>query len=178
LPALLVLANWNRIRQIQKGVAKMPGAKAQEVNLSDAEQHGLEKLIKRHQVGQQIAKRAGIILAAARGQKNKEIAQVYKATLDTVGLWRNRWVKLQSISLDDLSIEDRLHAKRAPRAGAPAKITADQRCQIEALACEKPEKSGRPITHWTAHEIADELKKRKIVSDISPRHTARLLKRR
>jgi putative transposase len=155
----------------------MPGAKAQAVNLSDAEQQGLEKLIKRHQVGQQIAMRARIVLAAARGQKNKEIAQTYQVTLDTVSLWRNRWVKLQDIALNDLSLEDRLHAKRAPRPGAPARITADQRCQIEALACEKPEKSGRPITHWTAREIADELKKRKIVANISPRHAARLLKR-
>jgi putative transposase len=166
---------WNRIRQILKGDAKMPGAKAQVVNLSDTEQQGLEKLIKRHQVGQQIAMRARIVLAAARGQKNKEIAQVYKLTLDTVSLWRNRWVKLQSISFDDLSIEDRL--QDAPRPGAPAKITADQRCRIEALACEKPEESERPITHWTAREIADELKKRKIVDHISPRHAARLLKR-
>jgi len=166
---------WNRIRQILKGDAKMPGAKAQVVKLSDAEQQGLEKLIKRHQVGQQIAMRARIVLAAARGQKNKEIAQVYKLTLDTVSLWRNRWVKLQSISFDDLSIEDRL--QDAPRPGAPAKITADQRCRIEALACEKPEESDRPITHWTAREIADELKKRKIVDQISPRHAARLLKR-
>jgi len=69
----------------------MRGAKAQVVNLSDAEKQDLEKLIKRHQVGQQIAKRARIVLAAARGQKNKEIAQEYKTTLDTVGLWRNRW---------------------------------------------------------------------------------------
>ena len=119
----------------------MRGAKAQVVNLSDAEKQGLEKLIKRHQVGQQIAKRARIVLAAARGQKNKEIAQEYKTTLDTVGLWRNRWVKLQSISYDDLSLEDRL--QDGPRPGAPARITADQRCQIEALACEKPEKSGK-----------------------------------
>jgi len=153
----------------------MRGAKAQVVKLSEAEQQGLEKLIKRHQVGQQVAMRARIVLAAALGQKNKEIAQKYKVTLDTVGLWRNRWVKLQSISFADLSIEDRL--QDAPRPGAPAKITADQRCQIEALACEKPEKYGRPITNWTAREIADELKKRKIVSDISPRHAARLLKR-
>ena len=154
----------------------MRGAKAQVVNLSESEKEGLEKLIKRHQTGQQIAKRARIVLAAARGQKNKEIAQEYKTTLDTVGLWRNRWVKLQSISLEDLSIEERL--QDAPRPGAPAKITADQRCQIEALACEKPEERGRPITHWTAREIADELKKRKIVKEISPRHAARLLKRR
>ena len=153
----------------------MPIPKAQIVNLSDAERNGLEKLIKRHQVGQQIALRARIVLAAADGQKNKEIAQAYNVTLDTVRLWRNRWVKLQDISLDDLSLEDRL--QDAPRPGAPARITADQRCQIEALACEKPEESDRPITHWTAREIADELKKRKIVDNISPRHAARLLKR-
>lgn len=153
----------------------MPGAKAQVVKLSEAEQQGLEKLIKRHQVGQQIAKRARIVLAAAGGQKNKEIAQTYHVTLDTVGLWRNRWVKLQDISLEDLSLEERL--QDAPRPGAPARITADQRCRIEALACEKPEASERPITHWTAREIADELKKRKLVDIISPRHAARLLKR-
>ena len=154
----------------------MPIPRAQVVNLSDAERNGLEKLIKRHQVGQQIALRARIVLAAAGGLKNKEIAQTYSVTLDTVSLWRNRWVKLQDISLDDLSIEDRL--QDAPRPGAPAQITADQRCQIEALACEKPEIHGRPITNWTAREIADELKKRKIVTNISPRHAARLLKRR
>lgn len=153
----------------------MPIPKAQVVNLSDAERQGLERLIKRHQVGQQIALRARIVLAAAQGQKNKEIAQVYQVTLDTVRLWRNRWVSLQDISLDDLSLEERL--ADAPRPGAPARITADQRCRIEALACEKPEGSDRPITHWTAREIADELKKRKIVDTISPRHAARLLKR-
>lgn len=153
----------------------MPIPKAQVVNLSDAERAGLEKLIKRHQVGQQIAVRARIILAAAYEQKNTEIAQIYNVTLDTVRLWRNRWVKLQDISLDDLSLEDRL--QDAPRPGAPAKISADQRCRIEALACEKPEESKRPITHWTAREIADEVKKRKIVDHISPRHAARLLKR-
>lgn len=148
--------------------------KAQVVNLSDAEQQGLEKLIKRHQVGQQIALRARIVLAAASKQKDKQIAQTYKVTLDTVRLWRNRWVKLQDISLDDLSIEDRL--QDAPRPGAPARITADQRCRIEALACEKPEQFDRPITHWTAREIADEVMKRKIVESISGRHAARLLK--
>jgi len=153
----------------------MPIPKAQVINLSDAERQGLEKLTKRHQVGQQIALRARIVLAAANGQKNKEIVQKYQVTADTVRLWRNRWVKLQDISLEDLSIEDRL--QDAPRPGAPAKISADQRCKIEALACEKPEGSERPITHWTGREIADELKKRQIVDEISPRHAARLLKR-
>jgi putative transposase len=153
----------------------MPIPKAQVVNLTEVERYGLEKLIKRHQIGQQIALRARIVLAAAQGLKNKEIAQTYNVTLDTVRLWRNRWVKLQDLSLGDLSLEDRL--QDAPRPGAPARITADQRCRIEALACEKPEESDRPITQWTAREIADELKKRKIVDHISPRHAARLLKR-
>ena len=153
----------------------MPIPRAQVVNLSEVERQGLEKLIKRHQVGQQIALRARIVLAAAAGNKNKEIAKTQHVTLDTVRLWRTRWVKLQDISLSDLSLEDRL--EDAPRPGAPVRITADQRCQIEALACEKPEGSERPITHWTAREIADEVKKRKIVDEISPRHAARLLKR-
>jgi putative transposase len=152
----------------------MPIPKAQIVTLSDAERYGLEKLIKRHQVGQQIALRARIVLAGAGGLKNKEIAQTYGVTLDTVRLWRNRWVKLQDLALDDLSLEDRL--QDAPRPGAPARITADQRCKIEALACETPENSERPISQWTAREIADEVMKRKIVEYISARHAARLLK--
>lgn len=154
----------------------MPIPKAKVVNLSDAERQGLEKLTKRHQIGQQIALRARIVLAAADGRKNKEIVEKYQVTADTTRLWRNRWVDLQDISLADLSIEDRL--QDAPRPGAPAKITADQRCQIEALACEKPENAERPITQWSAREIADEVKKRQIVEEISPRHAARLLKRR
>jgi putative transposase len=145
------------------------------VKLSEIERQGLEKLIKRHQIGQQTALRARIVLAAARGETNERIARENKVSSETVRLWRNRWIKLQDISLDDLSLEDRL--QDAPRPGAPAQITADQRCRIEALACEKPEASERPITHWSAREIADEVMKRKIVESISPRHAARLLKR-
>lgn len=153
----------------------MPIPKAQVVKLSEIERQGLEKLIKRHQIGQQIALRARIVLAAAGGETNERIARENKVSSETVRLWRNRWVKLQDISLDDLSLEDRL--QDAPRPGAPAQITADQRCRIEALACEKPEALDRPITHWSAREIAEEVMKRQIVDSISPRHAARLLKR-
>ena len=52
----------------------MPIPRAREVKLSEAERDSLAKLIKRHQVGQQIALRAKIVLAAGDGQKNKEIA--------------------------------------------------------------------------------------------------------
>ena len=153
----------------------MPTPKAQVVKLSEKERQELERLVSKHQTGQQMALRARIILAANSGQTTTAIAQKHEVKHDTVKLWRNRWVKLQDISLDDLSVEQRL--SDAPRPGAPARITADQRCRIEALACEKPEASERPITHWTAREIADELKKRQIVENISPRHAARLLKR-
>ena len=153
----------------------MPNPKAQTVILSDQERQALEKLVKQHRTSQQTALRARIVLASAEGTPSVQIAKKNQVTHDTVRLWRNRWVNLQSIPLDDLSAVDRL--QDAPRPGAPSQITADQRCQIEALACEKPEESGRPITHWTAREIADELKKRKIVEKISPRHAARLFKR-
>ena len=153
----------------------MPTPKATEVNLTEEEQTGLEQLVRRHNIGQQIALRARIILAAAQGQTNSAIAANLKISINTAQRWRNRWVKAQAISYDDLSIEERL--QDGPRPGAPARITADQRCKIEALACEKPENSERPISQWTGREIADEVMKRKIVESISSRHAARLLKR-
>jgi putative transposase len=152
----------------------MPTPKAQVIKLSERERQELEKLVRKHQTGQQMALRARIILAASSGQTNTRIAEKYEVKHDTVKLWRNRWAKLQDILLDDLSVEQRL--SDAPRPGAPAKITADQRCKIEALACEQPENSERPISQWTAREIADEVMNRKIVEKISGRHAARLLK--
>lgn len=153
----------------------MPTPKATVVKLSETEQKGLEQLIGRHKVEQQIALRGRIILAAGAGKTSSEIARQLRISINTAQRWRKRWAKAQTISYDDLSIEDRL--QDGPRPGAPRRITADQRCQIEALACEKPEKSDRPISQWTAREIADEVKKRLIVAHISARHAARLLKR-
>ena len=153
----------------------MPYPKATEVKLSAEERTGLEQLVRRHNVGQQIALRGRIILAAGQGETNSTIARDLKISINTAQRWRNRWAKAQKISYEDLSIEDRL--QDGPRPGAPRRITADQRCKMEALACEKPEKSGRPISQWTGREIADEMVKRKIVNSISRRHAARLLKR-
>ena len=152
----------------------MPYPKATEVNLREEEKSSLEQLVRRHNVGQQIALRGRIILAAGEGQSNSAIAMVLKVSINTAQRWRNRFAKAQSISFTDLSLEDRL--LDAPRPGAPSRITADQRCKIEALACEQPEDSERPISEWTAREIADEVMKRKIVESISARHAARLLK--
>ena len=153
----------------------MPGPKPPPIELTPIEQQELEKLINRHNVGQQIALRGRIVLAAAEGKNNSEIAREFKVRLATVRLWRGRWRDLQPIALTDLSVEERL--ADLPRPGAPARITAEQRCQIEALACEQPQGSERPISHWTGREIADEIIKRGIVDQISARHAGRLLKR-
>lgn len=153
----------------------MPSPKPLPLELTEAEREGLEKLVKRHNVGQLIVLRGRIVLAIESGKNNSQIAREMKVNLDMVRLWRKRWLDLQPISLDDLSIEERL--EDLPRSGAPARLTADQICQIMQLACEKPEENGRPISQWTSREIADEVIKRGIVDKISARHAARLLKR-
>jgi hypothetical protein len=63
----------------------------------------------------------------------------------------------------------------AARPGAPGTFTAEQLAQILAVACEHPERSGRPISHWTHAELADEVIQCGIVESISPRHLGRLL---
>ena len=114
-----------------------------------------------------------MILAAAEGKSNAEIARALSVSVDTVRSWRMRWLSLQAIALSDLSVVERL--TDAPRPGKPSQITAEQRCQMVALACEQPKE--RPISHWTGREIAEEMMQRGIVPSISPRHAARLLKK-
>jgi transposase len=153
----------------------MPGPKAVAVSLSDQERAGLEKVSRRHHVSQQIAKRARIVLAVDEGKSNSQVMREMSISRDMVRQWRQRWVDLQPIALADLSIAERL--EDLPRPGKPARITADKVCQIQQMACEKPEESGRPISHWTNREVAEEVMKRGIVAQISPRHAARLLKK-
>jgi hypothetical protein len=88
-------------------------------------------------------------------------------------MWRERWIGLQAVSLDDLSVSERL--ADAPRSGRHSQITAEQTCQMVAMACEQPK--DRAISQWTGREIADEVMRRGIVAQISPRHAARLLKK-
>lgn len=153
----------------------MPGPKAAEIHLSETAREELLRLENGHTTRQQIAKRAKMIRLAAEGWDNGTISQTVGVKRQTVILWRSRWLSLEPIPLADITVEERLEDLARP--GAPARITADQRCQLEALACEAPEESGRPISHWTGRELADELMQRNIVETISPRHAARLLKR-
>ncbi len=152
----------------------MPGPQPEPIEISAKARRELEKLATRHTTGQQKAQRARIILKAAEGKNNAEIARELNQSIDMVRLWRRRWHALEPIEWDDLSAEERLDD--LPRPGTPARFSADQVCQIEQLACEAPEKAGRPISQWTGREIADELVARGIVETISARHAARLLK--
>jgi putative transposase len=154
----------------------MPNPKLPPLELSDIERQGLENLVSRHKVGQQVALRGRIVLAAATGKNNSQIAWELNISLATVRTWRQRWLDLQAVALDDLSIAERLADLARP--GAPARITADQICKLMEMACTEPGESERPISQWTGRELADEAIKRGIVDQISPRHAARLLKRR
>jgi transposase len=149
--------------------------RATAIVLSEKEQEGLTQITKRHRSEQQAVLRARIVLAAAQGHSNAQMARELSINVDTVRLWRDRWAGLQGIDLETLSIAERL--QDAPRPGVTPKITAEQRCQMAVLACEAPTKAGRPISQWTGREIAAEMRARGIVEQISPRHAARLLKK-
>jgi putative transposase len=124
-------------------------------------------------------------LAAAAGKPNLEIAAELGVDRDTVSKWRRRWLEagdaLQAVEEDSEAAKPlrewvRQILSDAYRSGAPPKFTAEQICQIIAVACEDPHESGRPISHWTPRELAEEVVKRKIVDEISPRTVGRFLK--
>ena len=143
--------------------------------LTKQEQEGLLQITKRHRSEQQVVLRARIVLAAAQGNPNRHIAAELGINVDTVRLWRDRWAGLQGVDLETVSLTERF--ADAPRPGVAPKFSAEQRAQMAALGCSVPAKTGRPISRWTGREIADELKQRGIVTEISPRHAARLLKK-
>ena len=153
----------------------MRGPTPPPVTLSPDERTGLEALVRAHSAPQQIALRARVVLAAADGLNNAQIARQEVVSLDLVRLWRDRWRLLQAVSLEDLPLAARL--SDAPRAGRPPRITAAQTCQIVALACAAPSTTDRPISQWTARELAAAIIEQGILERISPRHAARLLKR-
>jgi len=149
--------------------------RATTIVLTEKEQEGLKQIIGRHRSEQHLVLRARIVVAAAQRHSNAQIARDLQINVDTVRLWRDRWAGLQGIDLKTLSLRERL--QDAPRPGAVPTFTIEQRCEMAALACEAPGAAGRPISQWTGREIADEMKARGIVTQISPRHAARLLKK-
>jgi putative transposase len=154
--------------------------RATAIHLSEQEQEALTQLTRRHRSEQQVVLRTRIILAAAQGTSNAQIARELGINVDTVRLWRDRWASQQeaeNAQMDQGTVSLVQRLQDAPRPGAVPKFTVEQRAQMAALACEAPAIAGRPISQWTGREIADELKRRGIVTEVSPRHAARLLKK-
>jgi putative transposase len=151
----------------------MRGPKPAVLELTEREREELEALVRKHSTPQQLVQRARMILLAAQGNNNEQVARDLGACADTVRTWRMRWIGWQKLTLEDFSITERL--SDLPRPGRPSQITAEQFCQLITLACEQPKE--RPITHWTGREIANEVMQRGIIKQISPRYAAQLLKR-
>jgi putative transposase len=151
----------------------MRGPKPDPLSLTEVERTELERLVRRHSTSQQMALRGRIILEANAGKNNSQLARELGVSVETVRAWRKRWLALQAVALADLPVQDRL--RDVPRPGRRSQITAEQTCQLIALACQQPKE--RPISQWTGREIADEVMRRGIIQQISPRHAARLLKK-
>lgn len=141
------------------------------IELNETEKEALEKIVRKQTTSQNIARRARIILMAGSGKyKNAEIAKYVGMDNGDITRWTKRWVES---SIDN--IEERL--QDMPRSGRTATITAEQWCKIMALACEKPEKYGVPISHWSHSTLTAEIIKQGIVESISTTHVGNFLKK-
>jgi putative transposase len=154
-------------------MAGMPGPKPPEIVLSAEQRRDLERLVCAHKTAQAVVRRARVVLLAAMGYSNTDIAEQVPMDVEAVGLWRHRWAALCAIPLNEMNVATRL--ADAPRPGAVPRLSPEQVCQILALACEQPSDSDRPISQWSHRELADEIVRRGITDRISPRHASRLL---
>lgn len=159
------------------------GPQPTEIQLTDRQRTILEEIVNCRHSPQYEVTRATIILRAAAGERNRHIADKLEVHKQTVRFWRARWatafVTLAEMEpeTDDKQLRNLILNVLAdePRSGRPGTFTAEQICQIIAVACESPELSGRPVTHWTPIELADEVIKRGIVENISSRTIGRFL---
>ena len=161
----------------------MPG-KAAKITITERQQEILQTFSRSVTAPSRLRQRAAIIVLAFDGLLNEDIAERVGLTHRQVGRWRRRWANAWNRLIDIECRESRAVLRRAietvltdePRPGAPGKFTPEQVVQILAVACEPPEKSGRPITHWTVLELTDEVIKRGIVDSISPAQVRRYLR--
>lgn len=161
------------------------GRVAPKIVLSSRQEDILQKQVRAHQTGQQASIRMQIILEAAKGSPNIEVAELLRVDEQRVRRWRTRWVarskqleeaEQQNATDGDLTALIVKSVSDEYRSGTPPKFSPEQMTQIVALACEKPEDSGYPVTHWTPKELVTEAIQREIVPSISVRHLDRFLK--
>ena len=156
-----------------------------QIQLTARQRACLEQMARRQTSPQRLVRRAKILLALAAGANQCQVRRQMRLNRGTVHTWRQRWLalapKLEQLEADGGSekaltplIVEALTDR--PRAGTPATFTAEQIVQIVAVACEAPEDAGRPVSHWTPREVAEEARKRGIVETISTRSVGRFLK--
>lgn len=158
----------------------MPHPQAAPVQVSPLQLEILQQLVRRTTSAQRLVKRSRMILLAATGIPNTQIAKQVQVDHETVRRWRAAESRLQVIEatgkqkLLSQAIEVLVTDEQHP--GAPATFTFKQFMQIMAVACETPAAADRPVNSWTPRELADEAVKRGIVTKTSPRTVERFLK--
>jgi transposase len=113
------------------------------LTLTDDERAKLEAWVRRPKTAQRLALRARIVLAAAAGRSNTEIATDLRVTMPTVGKWRQRF------------LDDRLEGLAdEPRPGAPRSLTD---AQVEEAITTTLESKPTDATHWSTRGLAEKL---------------------
>lgn len=141
-------------------------------NLLWCERAFLEKRIRAEGPAQQVARRArNVVLANDAGWSNRAIGDALNIHNAEVSTWTKRWIQRAMEPLAERLCE-------LPRSGRPDTIRAVQGCGIFALACEPPHALGRPISHRTRRELADEAIRQGIVDRLSEGHRRKMLKKR
>lgn len=157
---------------------------APSIKLTVRQKKHLEQLIRRRKTSQQLVYRAKIILEANTNTTNEKIGEKLEINRLTVGTWRRRWSfaanRLAEIEedVDDKTLYREItHVlSDASRSGSQPRFTANQICQILAVAVRPPSDFGRPVSHWSSRELAMEVIDKGIVESISARHVRRFLK--
>ncbi len=164
----------------------MPSPHALTIDVSQRQHQHLQQIIRCKTNSYRLVQRAQLVLLAAEGMKNTIIGEQLQLTRTSVRQWRQRWLEaveqLQTAEAEGISDPELMQKLEAvlsdeQRPGSPAKFSLEQIVQIVAVACEQPASSRRPISHWSARELAAEVVKRGIVQEISPRSVGRFLKR-
>lgn len=157
------------------------------VTVTTREREILEPLARAKAAPQRLVERCRIVLLSAAGWGNEDQADDLGIDRQCVRRWRRRWAKARPalVAAETRGASDRDLEKLIvgiltddDRCGAPPKFTPEQIAGIIALACEPPEDSGIPVSHWTPPELVREAIKRGIVESISPRQVDRFLAKR
>src|SRR3954452_5287068 len=121
----------------------MPSPFAVPIELTAAERAQLEAWERRRTSAQALALRSRIVLAAAEGPSNSEIARDLGIAVSSVRKWRNRFAEHR---LDGLTDE--------PRPGQPRKISD---AQVEEVVVKTLETTPKDATHWSTRSMGAEV---------------------